>query len=42
LVSMIVLLLRGERARRKGAVPNGPSDEITPHGGSVPYGVSGS
>jgi len=42
LVLMIGLLLRGERARRKGALPNGPSEEITPHGGSLPYGVSGS
>jgi protein SCO1 len=39
---MIGLLLRGERARRKGAMSNDPSEEITSPGGSLPYGVSGS
>jgi protein SCO1/2 len=42
LVLMIGLLLRGERARRKGAMSNAPSEEITSPGGSLPYGVSGS
>jgi protein SCO1/2 len=42
LVSMIVLLLRGERARRKKMSLAGPAEEIASHGGSFASGVSGS